>query len=649
MKRFRKLGILALYMSLGINATLVSSTVMAEEINIEEAVETEALPVIGEKIPGGIPEEGIQHLVSFKITDAQTGELLIPQGQSSYKWYIPIYLGIVPRETTTRVKMSYKLAHWEGGAEGKWINVTEVIEEEYDITEGWSFLHIPRQGQTDYTVSIYKKVTSPDPNKSPNNYLSSLEVERGTLTPEFNKENEKYTLEVDEDVDEMTIYAKTEDEKAEVDEKTVTPLSLGLNKISIRVKAENGVNRYYYIYIIRGDANAKEEDEDKKEENNQGSGSNSGRFNTKRDLNNFRTIAYVKKAVNTATELTNTEGLTVEQILAALPITQKEQIYSKLKQRIPYTTMDYKLSSEALKSATTPLFTDEQIAQIIASDTLLGQLGIQRNTLVHTIHLMNTGNVIYSDVPDDHSAKAAIDEAISLGILQATENGKFEPESSIKIEDALKYLDQVLLLNGINEMKLGRSTIELYYNNISLQEYPHIGSIASKLMISTNKILAEKRIGESLSREHLAQIIYEVTDGRLQVGADDVNLEDTTDNIYASTLKYCVQAGLIETQNNNVSPAQNVTKAEMIKILMSLNKALKAMKPVITPQSTNTINTTTNNNNTGTNNTTVETNNTTGIGNTNVDIPQGNDTIANRDSAEGITEIGSKYYYTEIE
>lgn len=569
MKKLRKIGILALCIGLAYSGSIVNAT----------DIENWELPVVGVSKPGGIPAAERQYIVYFKAVDAETGEELRTEGMLAYDWYIPVYLANTPTTNTTRVKISYRLAEWEGDQDGQWFNITDLIEKEVEIANGWNYFFIPLEGVAmEYRIGICKRVEAPDPdeNKSDNNYLASLEVERGTMEPSFTKENTEYTLKVDEDVDEMTIHAKTEDETAKVYEETVTPLSLGKNWITITVTAENGQKRYYHIDITRGDENSKKEEENKEQEN--GGVSSSSRYKTDRDLSNFSSVPHIATKISTNGTMIANSGLTVEQAVAVLTDEQKKQILTRLEQKIPYTSLGYVLKEAEIKSATQNIFTDEQISKLLASPELMAQMGINLNEIVTTVNLKNTGDVVYSDINESGNARVDIEEAISLGILENTEDGKFYPDSNIKFEDALQLMDNVLLLNNIETMKLGRTTVELYFKNMNIADYPYIGSIASKLQVKTTKDLASKQLGDSLTRQEMAQMIYEITEGKLEVNNDDVYISDISDHTYEPALTYAVKAGIMELENECISPNLALTKGETVQILMKLNKAIKLQK-----------------------------------------------------------------------
>lgn len=91
--------------------------------------------------------------------------------------------------------------------------------------------------------------TPTTPTKSSNNYLSSLKVNEGTLSPEFSFRTYNYTVNVGEEVNSIKVTAKAEHNKATVSGTGTKKLKPGENKIDITVKAEDGKERTYTITV----------------------------------------------------------------------------------------------------------------------------------------------------------------------------------------------------------------------------------------------------------------------------------------------------------------------------------------------------------------------------------------------------------------
>ena len=92
--------------------------------------------------------------------------------------------------------------------------------------------------------------------KSSNNYLKSLKLSTGSIN--FNKKTTKYTLDVAEDVENITITAAAEHEKASVSGSGKINLVKGTNTAKVVVTAENGSARTYTLTIVRAGAETEE-------------------------------------------------------------------------------------------------------------------------------------------------------------------------------------------------------------------------------------------------------------------------------------------------------------------------------------------------------------------------------------------------------
>ena len=82
---------------------------------------------------------------------------------------------------------------------------------------------------------------------SSNNNLKSLSVDGYKLDPEFKKDTTKYTLELENDVKSIKVNATKEDASASIKGTGEVKLEEGINKIEIKVTAEDGSVKTYII------------------------------------------------------------------------------------------------------------------------------------------------------------------------------------------------------------------------------------------------------------------------------------------------------------------------------------------------------------------------------------------------------------------
>ena len=103
---------------------------------------------------------------------------------------------------------------------------------------------------SDSTSTTYKlNVLRSDP--SNDNNLKSLEVEGFNLNPEFTPDNTKYTLEVDENIEEINIIGEANQKGATIKGLGTHKLASGISLYVITVEAENKEKKEYTIEVTK--------------------------------------------------------------------------------------------------------------------------------------------------------------------------------------------------------------------------------------------------------------------------------------------------------------------------------------------------------------------------------------------------------------
>lgn len=106
--------------------------------------------------------------------------------------------------------------------------------------------------------------TTPTKKKSTNNYLSSLTIEGYTLNKEFKKDEIEYSIMVENDVNKIKINAQLDDSSAKVTGIGEVEVKEGINKLEIKVTAEDGSIRTYILNVTVKELNPIEVTIDKK-------------------------------------------------------------------------------------------------------------------------------------------------------------------------------------------------------------------------------------------------------------------------------------------------------------------------------------------------------------------------------------------------
>lgn len=89
-----------------------------------------------------------------------------------------------------------------------------------------------------------------DNTKSENNYLKSLSVSGGVLSPDFDRQIVEYSVKVTSNINEINIIAETEDEKAKINGNGKIDIN-DISECRIEVVADSGTVRTYFLKIIK--------------------------------------------------------------------------------------------------------------------------------------------------------------------------------------------------------------------------------------------------------------------------------------------------------------------------------------------------------------------------------------------------------------
>ena len=118
---------------------------------------------------------------------------------------------------------------------------------------------------TPYVITIKKQqaAVEPEPEKSSDSTLKSLEVDGYSLTPSFSPSTTSYSIKVKNTVTDVTVDAVPNDSKATVSIDGDTDLEVGKNVITITVTAEDGTSTVYRVNATRAEATTGPKSSDK--------------------------------------------------------------------------------------------------------------------------------------------------------------------------------------------------------------------------------------------------------------------------------------------------------------------------------------------------------------------------------------------------
>lgn len=101
-----------------------------------------------------------------------------------------------------------------------------------------------KTSKTEYTLNVNRQSYA-------NTYLAYIYPSKGKLNPEFIKDITSYTVEVENNIEEIKIEAEAELASNRVEGTGTYNLELGENKIELKVIAPNGIFRVYHVNVVR--------------------------------------------------------------------------------------------------------------------------------------------------------------------------------------------------------------------------------------------------------------------------------------------------------------------------------------------------------------------------------------------------------------
>lgn len=162
----------------------------------------------------------------------------------------------------------------------------------------WQYL-----GNQSVAINVVAPTVAPPKTYSSNNNLSNLSIDGYTLSPAFNKNTLEYSLEVPNEIRKINIKVQKEDNTATVTGIGEVDLIEGINKLVVKVTAENGAVKTYTINVTVKELDPIIVKVDNKEYNvvrkkEQIESPNSTFTETTVKINNFEVPALINKKLN---------------------------------------------------------------------------------------------------------------------------------------------------------------------------------------------------------------------------------------------------------------------------------------------------------------------------------------------------------------
>ena len=218
-----------------LSSFFIFQKVYAASLNLSGSLSTSST-VVGNtitvtfRISSSVPLGSINYSMSY-----DTNRLTLISGTQNN-----VICNFTGTEKSTSVTFQFR-AKAKGDA-----RVTLNINEALDIDEN----NLSGSKSVSRTISI-KTQAEVEASYSKNNNLSKLTISKGNLSPKFNKNTTSYTAEVENEVTSIEVSGAKEDSRSYIEGFKTYKLEEGLNKINIKVTAQNGSSKTYTINVTR--------------------------------------------------------------------------------------------------------------------------------------------------------------------------------------------------------------------------------------------------------------------------------------------------------------------------------------------------------------------------------------------------------------
>lgn len=181
---------------------------------------------------------------------------------------------------------------------------------------------------------------------------------------------------------------------------------------------------------------------------------------------------------------------------------------------------------------------------------------------------------MFKDLSTSHWAFDVVSELVKQGIVKGYEDGTFRPSDMLTVKDTFVFLDRVVKNNKVTEFKNPRNIVEKYIVDQESWSYYNVASIGSK--ISEETLAKLQKTDTVITRELLAQVIFELTGGNIQGEVTMDTFLDWEACTNKEAVQYCVELGLMKGYpDKTIAPNRALTRAELMSVLARLSILLK--------------------------------------------------------------------------
>jgi hypothetical protein len=251
-----------------------------------------------------------------------------------------------------------------------------------------------------------------------------------------------------------------------------------------------------------------------------------------------------------------------------------KDLYKKLITNIPYTILkDSKVAWNKVTGISDKDLSVKVDTSKVGVTTLVATLkGVRNEFKVEVVELLENEDAT-KNTPKNHWAYRYIIDTIENGYIVGGVNGDLRLNDTLKISDSFTAIDRLLLNKDLVTMISDRNTVESKTSNMKDTWYTYpVKSVLSKYNKEALSKLEIKDFERAITREEMAQVIYNSLKGRVKLTEDMLNYKDMSEVENLEAVEFCTRAGILSGYpDGTIRPKGKLTRVEFMKILSVMN------------------------------------------------------------------------------
>lgn len=262
----------------------------------------------------------------------------------------------------------------------------------------------------------------------------------------------------------------------------------------------------------------------------------------------------------------------LKEKVAKMTQDEKAKYVATLLENMPYTYEKTELKEFLKTTITKSQLDDKDKGVFLTNLDLFVELNCEKYAEID-LKKVDKGDE-FKDLTRTHWAFDVVEELVKQGVVKGYEDQTFRPKDVLTVKDTFTFLDRVVKNHKVTKFKNPRSIVEKYITDETSWAHYNVASIGSK--ISKETLAQFQDTNTIITRQQLAQVIFELTNGQLEKTAIMGTFKDWSLCTNKEAVQYCVEIGVMTGYpDQTIAPDKSLTRAELMSVLLRIDSLLK--------------------------------------------------------------------------